>query len=88
MEQFLSKGEKLFIIQIKLPSKTIDQDYCEATVSAKEPFYVTIEKKKMESFRSNCSCPTLASFSKDCQHIAAVLLAIHDQKKGNQGRTN
>ncbi|PFN82105.1 helicase SNF [Bacillus sp. AFS076308] len=54
-----------------------------ATVSGTENFYVVIEKENDEHFLSRCSCPKLASFQKDCQHIAAVLLAIHDfQMKG------
>lgn len=55
----------------------------EATVSGTENFHVVIEKENDEQFLSRCSCPKLASFQKDCQHIAAVLLAVHDfQMKG------
>jgi SNF2 family DNA or RNA helicase len=54
-----------------------------AIVSGTENFNVVIEKEDQEHFLSRCSCPKLASFQKDCQHIAAVLLAIHDfQMKG------
>lgn len=31
--------------------------------------------------QSTCSCPKLASFDKDCQHIAAVLLYLYDQQR-------
>ena len=56
---------------------------CEATVGGVEDFHVTIEVDKVGGFRTECSCPTLASFSKDCQHIAAVLLAVyHHQRQG------
>jgi SNF2 family DNA or RNA helicase len=55
----------------------------QATVSGTEDFYVVIEKENDGHFLSRCSCPKLESFQKDCQHIAAVLLAIHDfQMKG------
>ncbi|ULT55563.1 DEAD/DEAH box helicase [Neobacillus drentensis] len=54
-----------------------------AIVSGTENFSVVIEKENDEQFLSRCSCPKLASFQKDCQHIAAVLLAVHDfQIKG------
>ncbi|MGE7661146.1 SNF2 helicase associated domain-containing protein [Peribacillus sp. NPDC097197] len=57
---------------------------CEATVSGVEDFHVTIDVDKIGGFHTKCSCPTLASFSKDCQHIAAVLLAVyHHQRQGS-----
>ena len=56
---------------------------CEATVAGVEDFHVTIKVDKIGGFRTECSCPTLASFSKDCQHIAAVLLSVyHHQRQG------
>ncbi|MGE7118682.1 SNF2 helicase associated domain-containing protein [Peribacillus sp. NPDC046944] len=56
---------------------------CEATVAGVEDFHVTIDVDKTGGFHTKCSCPTLASFSKDCQHIAAVLLAVyHHQRQG------
>jgi SNF2 family DNA or RNA helicase len=61
----------------------IDQylsDRCQATVIGEEEFRVTIEKDAHEDIRTECSCPKLASFDKDCQHIAAVLLAIYDHQ--------
>ncbi|MGE8078879.1 SNF2 helicase associated domain-containing protein [Peribacillus loiseleuriae] len=56
-------------------------DRCEATVSGMEDFHVTIEKGEDGGLRTKCSCPTLASFQKDCQHIAAVLLSIYEQQR-------
>ncbi len=53
---------------------------CQATVTGEEEFRVTIEKDAHEDIRTECSCPKLASFDKDCQHIAAVLLAIYDHQ--------
>lgn len=52
-----------------------------ATVASKEAFLVTIEKGAGGDLRTTCSCPTLAGFTKDCQHIAAVLLAITDHQR-------
>ncbi|WP_394138616.1 DEAD/DEAH box helicase [Cytobacillus oceanisediminis] len=58
-------------------------DRCEATVAAAEDFYVKVEKDSGSSFQTSCSCPKLASFDKECQHVAAVLLAIYElQQKG------
>lgn len=55
--------------------------YCEATVKSTEHFQVRIEKDTVSGFHTSCSCPTLENYSKSCQHIAAVLLAIYEQNK-------
>ncbi|WP_226037561.1 DEAD/DEAH box helicase [Aquibacillus saliphilus] len=78
------KGESFF----RANKVTIDhysQDLCAAKVTGTEDFQVTIEQKSNGGFSSKCSCPSLASFQKDCQHIAAVLLAIYhyDMSKKN-----
>jgi SNF2 family DNA or RNA helicase len=54
----------------------------EAIVSGTEDFHVTIQFDEKGSILTKCSCPKLASYNKDCQHIAAVLIAIceHQQK--------
>ncbi|MFD1851501.1 DEAD/DEAH box helicase [Oceanobacillus bengalensis] len=52
----------------------------EATVEGIENFHVTLEKDKHGKLQTACSCPRLSSYNKDCQHIAAVLIALHDQK--------
>ncbi|WHY87154.1 DEAD/DEAH box helicase [Neobacillus novalis] len=79
--------------------KVTFEDYqpnrCQATVIGEEKFHVTIATDDHEDILTECSCPKLASFSKDCQHIAAVLIAIYDhQRQGtipstsaNQGLT-
>ncbi len=54
---------------------------CEAIVTGTEDFHVTIEKGDHDDIHTTCSCPTLASFKNDCQHIAAVLLSIYEQKR-------
>ncbi|PLS01663.1 DEAD/DEAH box helicase [Neobacillus cucumis] len=76
------RGETFFRSN-KVMFQQYGPDRYEATVSGTENFYVVIEKEGHERFHSRCSCPTLASFQKDCQHIAAVLLTIHAfQMKG------
>ncbi|MBT2737335.1 DEAD/DEAH box helicase [Bacillus sp. ISL-7] len=58
-------------------------DRCQATVTGEEVFHVTIEADGNDDILTECSCPKLASFTKDCQHIAAVLLSIYEhQQKG------
>ncbi|MDN4526015.1 DEAD/DEAH box helicase [Fictibacillus fluitans] len=64
-----------------------EPDVCEATVIGTEDFHVKIEKEGEDNFRTTCSCPKLASFQKECQHVAAVLLTVADrQKRGDNER--
>ena len=44
-------------------------------------FMSPLKRMKSGGFRTSCSCPSLASFQKDCQHIAAVLLTIDEQQR-------
>ncbi|MEH7222880.1 DEAD/DEAH box helicase [Bacillus sp. JJ1566] len=55
-------------------------DKCKATVKGAEEFHVSIEKNTSRKLVATCTCPSLANFDKDCQHIAAVLIAIHEQQ--------
>lgn len=57
------------------------QDGCHATVTGTEDFHVMIEKDSDGGLRTKCSCPSLASYQKDCQHIAAVLLSIYKHQQ-------
>jgi SNF2 family DNA or RNA helicase len=59
----------------------ISTNGCEAIVKGSEDFYVTINKEESGDLRTTCSCPTLASVKTDCQHIAAVLLAVYDHQQ-------
>ncbi|MEG0470868.1 MAG: DEAD/DEAH box helicase [Solibacillus sp.] len=56
-------------------------DVCKATVQGAEVFHVTIEKDEQGRIQTSCSCPTLAGFSMSCQHVAAVLIALHEQQQ-------
>ncbi|KON87743.1 helicase SNF [Sporosarcina globispora] len=62
----------------KVTINKYNEKICEATVAAGEDFYVTVEKTSGDSFKTTCSCPKLASFNKECQHAAAVLLTIYE----------
>ena len=73
------RGEALY----RANKVTVEQDlpdHCEATVTGLEDFQVTIEKDERGGFRTACSCPALASYQKDCQHIAAVLLSMYEHQ--------
>ncbi|MFO1442373.1 DEAD/DEAH box helicase [Bacillus sp. Bva_UNVM-123] len=52
-----------------------------ATVSGVENFRVTVDVDERDEIRASCSCPKLASIKTECQHIAAVLIAIYEQKR-------
>ncbi|MEH7275706.1 DEAD/DEAH box helicase [Neobacillus vireti] len=54
---------------------------CEATVMGSEDFYVTVNIEAGGTLRTSCSCPTLVSVKTECQHIAAVLLALYEHQQ-------
>ena len=58
-----------------------DGHHCFAIVKGAENFYVNITKNEQGALQTECSCPKLASFDRDCQHIAAVLLKIMDEQQ-------
>lgn len=60
-----------------------ESNYCRAIVNGDEDFHVTVHTDENGTLHTSCDCPKLASFKKDCQHIAGVLLAILEhQRKG------
>lgn len=74
------KGDA-FYSAAKVTLDTVTTTHCEAVVAGKENFYVTIERAEGEKLHTSCSCPSLASFNKDCQHVAAVLLALRERHR-------
>ncbi|WP_188455520.1 DEAD/DEAH box helicase [Virgibacillus oceani] len=73
------KGDSFYRAN-KVTIESYTQDRCEAIIAGTEDFHVTIEKAGNKDIRTTCSCPTLASFKNDCQHIAAVLLSIDERQ--------
>jgi SNF2 family DNA or RNA helicase len=59
----------------------------EATVKGDEDFHVKVVSDEHGKIIAECSCPKLASYKKECQHIAAVLLAIYDHQQPHQELT-
>ncbi|PFG12193.1 DEAD/DEAH box helicase [Bacillus sp. es.036] len=80
-ERSFKKGESYFYSN----KVTLHHDHSmryEATVHGMEDFYVTVTTDANGHIEAECSCPSLATFQKDCQHIAAVLIGIrHIQQK-------
>lgn len=74
------KGES-FCNQNKVTIFYQNEKECKATVSAVEDFEVTVTNEGKGSFRTSCTCPSLASFQKECQHVAAVLLSLHKRSQ-------
>ena len=59
-------------------------DQCTAIVQGTEDFHVKIERRDAGGYQSHCSCPKLASVKNDCQHVAAVLIALYEQQRVNK----
>lgn len=66
----------------KVVFETIQEDFLDATVIGTEEFHVHI-KNEGGKIIATCSCPSLSSFQKECQHVAAVLIALqhHQEEK-------
>ena len=62
-------------------------NYCKAVVNGSEQFEVNVTKGFQGEIMTECTCPKLASFKLDCQHVAAVFLAIRDRQQGGQELT-
>ncbi len=69
----------------KVEITSLTDDMSEAIVHAAEDFYVRIERQDEKNVKATCSCPPLANFTLQCQHVAAVLLAIEEQQRLTSG---
>ncbi|WP_088040977.1 DEAD/DEAH box helicase [Bacillus sp. EAC] len=65
----------------KVKFESYGPDCCVAKVIGLEEFKVTVNSDADGGFIAKCSCPSLVSFQRDCQHIAAVLISIVEQKR-------
>ncbi|MFC5465947.1 SNF2 helicase associated domain-containing protein [Lederbergia graminis] len=61
--------------------KDYSSDRCSATIAGMEDVLVAIERESNGDFRTECTCPKLASVKWECQHVAAVLLAIYEHQR-------
>ncbi|MGE6259058.1 SNF2 helicase associated domain-containing protein [Heyndrickxia sporothermodurans] len=76
------RGEAFFRAN-KVSLQQLQSNGCEAIVKGTEDFIVLI-KEENGNLYTKCSCPILASFQKDCQHIAAVLIAIAEHQRNGK----
>ncbi|WP_407271385.1 SNF2 helicase associated domain-containing protein [Radiobacillus sp. PE A8.2] len=81
------KGQALYNSE-KVSFQQYSSDGCLATVYGGETFHVVIEVGMNGKISSQCSCPTLASYPKDCQHIAAVFIAIQHNTEASSKLTD
>ena len=49
-----------------------------------EPYRVSL-RLTPEGFASECTCPPFATINGHCKHVAAVLIALRDQSRGDRG---
>jgi SNF2 family DNA or RNA helicase len=75
------KRGEAFYRSKKVTFQQYNTQKCTATVSGAEDFHVTISINQQEVMVTECNCPKLLSYQKDCQHIAAVLLSIYETQR-------
>ncbi|WP_068677528.1 DEAD/DEAH box helicase [Oceanobacillus sp. Castelsardo] len=80
------KGEAFFRNQ-KVMIEEESENEVKATVKGVEDFHVMIRKENGQ-INATCSCPTLSSFQKDCQHVAAVFIALQHQDNREEPQTS
>ncbi|WP_458413316.1 SNF2 helicase associated domain-containing protein [Schinkia sp. CFF1] len=74
------KGEA-FYRNGKVTVEEVTPNSLKATVQGVECFRVYLESHP-KGFQATCNCPSLSSIDKECQHVAAVLLALmHHQQE-------
>lgn len=77
------KGDS-FYRKNKVTMEEYDDYYCKAIVHGSEDFYVTVSLGEKGRIETSCSCPPLLNYTKSCQHIAAVLIAIYERKRNER----
>lgn len=74
------RGDSFFRAN-KVTFEQYESDICVATVNGTEDFHVTIKKDMVGRIQTTCSCSALLDFSKCCQHVAAVLIAVYERQR-------
>ncbi|WP_252504888.1 SNF2 helicase associated domain-containing protein [Sporosarcina sp. Marseille-Q4943] len=77
------KRGEMFYRAGKLTIEQYSDTYCKAIVEGKENFRVLIDLSNKE-LRTECSCPDLPFYKYKCQHVAAVLLAMMERRRGEE----
>jgi len=87
-EVSFKRGESFFRAN-KVIFKEFNIDESHAIVKGTDDFEVSIKSNSKDMLQTSCSCPSLASYHRDCQHIAAVLIAMCDHlQKGTTPNLN
>ncbi|RLL43650.1 helicase SNF [Oceanobacillus piezotolerans] len=73
------RGEAIFRSG-KVTIENNKHSFIEIRVKEKETFHVLVTMDEKDKIITSCDCPSLPSFQKDCQHIAAALIAIHNER--------
>ncbi|UKS67313.1 DEAD/DEAH box helicase [Rossellomorea marisflavi] len=74
-DQSYKKGQE-YVRRNRVSILSMGDGHVSATVKGDEDFSVMID---LSNDSASCSCPKLASFKKECQHIAAVWLTMKDE---------
>lgn len=74
------KRGEAFYRNRKVRIEEISMNSIYATVHGHVIFHIYL-KKNDHGFTASCSCPSLSSFRKECQHIAAVLIALNGKQQ-------
>ncbi|WP_273127359.1 DEAD/DEAH box helicase [Bacillus weihaiensis] len=82
-EVSFKKGDS-FYRSNKVLIESYSEEECKAKVVAgNEKFDVFLAITTNGKIHTECSCPKLASYNKDCQHVAAVLTAIQHKQSND-----
>jgi superfamily II DNA or RNA helicase len=73
------KGDAYYRAQkVSVENYNANSPIIKASVKGDSIFHVTIQNDRNGNVHAECTCPSLASFNKYCQHIAAVLRFIQN----------
>lgn len=75
------KRGEAFYYKNNIEFLTFQSTNWEAIVKGTEEFHVTITKTSHNHFETSCTCPQLASIKQECQHVAAVLIALSHRQQ-------
>lgn len=83
------KGKAYYVAgKVNVENYRMNSPIIEANVKGRDIFHVTIKHDRSGDIHAECTCPTLASVDKYCQHIAAVLLFIKDIQQTKSSPTS
>lgn len=79
------RGEDYYRLgKVSRLKKSADGCSYTARVKGSSSYSVEVEIWPDGEISTYCDCPAFYSYDNDCKHIAAVLIAIHDQESGRE----